>query len=62
MSCSVLLASTWDSFEALKFDATDDIFEVAKGPRGIKIGPQRPLSWRPLEVLLEASWPNMRPK
>ena len=50
------------------------VFEVLRGPRGIKIGPQRPLgaflerldllqaSWSGLGGLLERSWTALGPK
>ena len=74
MSCSVLLASPWGSFEALKFDAQIAVFEVPRGPGGVKMGPQRPLgpflerlglmdaSWSGLGDLLERSWTALGPK
>ena len=64
MSFGVLLAGPWDSLEALKIHVKTFgfrgpkkvVFEVLKGPRGVKIPPQTPLGpiLEPLE-LLEAS-------
>jgi len=73
MSCKVLLAGPWRSFEAIKFHAQSIIFEVLRGPGGVKIGPERPpgpflehlglteASWSGIGGLLERSWTALGP-
>ena len=68
MSCRVLLAGSGASWKHSNFMPKTSIFEVPRGPRGVKFGPQRLLGpflerlglmeayWSALGGLLERSW------
>ena len=57
MSCRVLLAGPRGSFEAWKFNMQNAVFELLRAPRGVKIGPQRPLgAFLEHLGLMQASW------
>ena len=74
MSCRVLLAGSGAPWKHSDFMPQTDIFEVLRGPRGVKNGPQRPLgpflerlglmeaSWSGLGDLLERSGTALGPK
>ena len=74
MSCRVLLAGSGAPWKHSNFMPKTVIFEVLRGPRGVKIGPQRLLGpflerlglmeacWSALGGLLERSWAALGPK
>ena len=57
MSCRVLLAFSGAPWKHSKFMPKTVVFEVLRGPRGVKIGPQRLLGpFLERLGLMEASW------